>query len=235
VFGRENPAAVARVIGAVGPDVVALQEVTFMNSGPDGTLRNQAEWIGALLEMDYRFHATRPARVGEFGLALLSRYPITKIKAGALPDVGGRVLPEARGAMWYRMETDHGPVHVLNTHLALRRRDRAVQIRKLLSSAWVGDVPADEPLIFCGDLNADAISPVYRALSSRYTDVQRKAGRWGYPRRTFPSLSPILRLDHIFISSHLSVRAVKVPLSLEARTASDHLPVCVQLERNGSG
>ena len=185
VFGRENPSAVARVVDAVHADVVALQEVDFSVSQNGTTPCNQAQWIGELLNMRHRFYALRPSRRGAFGLGLLSKVPLSFMKTGVLSKASDGPVREPRGAMWYRLQTRHGEVSLINTHLSLRRQDRLRQIDDLMSQAWIGGLPAEEPVILCGDLNADVRSPVYRVLTSRYSDVQLQTGQKGYPRRTF--------------------------------------------------
>jgi endonuclease/exonuclease/phosphatase family metal-dependent hydrolase len=133
------------------------------------------------------------------------------------------------------LETDHGRLNILNTHLALKPQDRQVQIRRLLDDDWLGGLSSDEAVIFCGDLNAGFRSPVYRALLSKYADVQMQIGQRGYPQHTFFSFYPFLRLDHIFISLHLTTLRVRVYQSVEARLASDHLPLCARLKWADSG
>ena len=235
VFGRRRPAATARVIGALGPDLVALQEVAFLPPRNGGGPINQAEWIARRLGMHVEFFPLRPAPWGSFGLALLSRHPLTVVQKDVLPEAGGLSIRETRGALWARIDTAQGKIHVINTHLGLRQRDRKVQIRHLMGDTWLGRLKPHDRLIFCGDLNAGVYSPVYRALASRYGDVQIQAVQRGYPRRTFYSLSPFLRLDHIFVSRRLTPLSIKVPLHVEARIASDHLPVCTQLMVSAKG
>ena len=48
-------------------------------------------------------------------------------------------------------------------------------------------------------------------------------------KKTFPSIWPLRRIDHVFVSPHFVVSAVKVPRDALLEVASDHLPVCVDL------
>ena len=43
---------------------------------------------------------------------------------------------------------------------------------------------------------------------------------------------PILQIDHIFVSNHLTPLSVKVPTSRSAQMASDHLPLLAELQIN---
>jgi endonuclease/exonuclease/phosphatase family metal-dependent hydrolase len=178
--------------------------------------------------MRFHFHPLRKSRWGRFGSAVLSKHPMSVIKTNVFPGKNPRQAREPRGAMWVQLHAPHGNFHVINTHLSLRLRDRMYQIRHLLGRSWLGGIK-NEPAVFCGDLNAGARSLEYRAISSRYSDAQKQANQKGYPRPTFFSLYPILRLDHIFVSSQLQSIEVKVPKDLDARKASDHLPVWARL------
>ena len=82
--------------------------------------------------------------------------------------------------------------------------------------------------IFVGDLNAISRSASYRMLARRFTDAQIASG--GKPRATFPSRLPLLRIDHIFVGAGIRVQKTFVHNSPLARRASDHLPLCADLE-----
>lgn len=227
VYGRENPAAIARIISLLDPDAVALQEVEAM--GPHMNYRNQAEWLADRLGMQYHFYPLRKSRWGRFGSAVLSKYSMSVVKSRVFPGSSTSQIREPRGAIWVRFLTRMGSINLINTHLSLRVQERLYQIRHLLGSDWLGGIGRDEPAVLCGDFNAGSRSLLYRVVSSRYTDAQVQARKKGYPKPTFFSLYPVLRLDHIFVSKHLSSEEVIVPLNFDARKASDHLPVWARL------
>jgi endonuclease/exonuclease/phosphatase family metal-dependent hydrolase len=77
-------------------------------------------------------------------------------------------------------------------------------------------------------MNAGPKSPVCRSLTRRLIDAQTRAKNFR-PRATFMSTMPVRRLDHIFVSSHFTVRKVMQPRTPTAAVASDHLPVCTEL------
>jgi endonuclease/exonuclease/phosphatase family metal-dependent hydrolase len=79
-------------------------------------------------------------------------------------------------------------------------------------------------LIFCADLNALPLSRVYRRFKDVLRDVQDAAGQAGL-RRTYPSLLPLVRIDHIFVSAEVVIEGVIVPWTPLTRRASDHLPL----------
>jgi endonuclease/exonuclease/phosphatase family metal-dependent hydrolase len=83
----------------------------------------------------------------------------------------------------------------------------------------------DRAIIFCGDLNAGALSPVYLRLSRLLSDVQKGSKNPAKIRATFPSRRPQFRIDHIFVSNNFKILGIQVPRTIDTRRASDHLPI----------
>lgn len=225
--GKIAPERVARIIGQFQPDVVALQEVDV---GRQRTgFIDQAEMIANLLEMNFSFHPALSIEEEQYGIAVLSRFPMKLIKAGPLPGLNRRRLLEPRGAMWIAFEHDGRPAQLINTHLGLRHRERLAQIDALLGPEWLGSCNADNgPLILCGDLNAIPRSSVCRRIGRHLLDSQSVLENHR-PRATWFGRYPIGRIDHIFIEPRLSVFKAKVVNTRTARLNSDHLPLIVDL------
>lgn len=225
--GKIAPERVARIIGQFQPDVVSLQEVD-VGRHRTGFI-DQAEMIANLLEMNSSFHPALTIEEEQYGIAVLSRYPMRLLKAGPLPGLDHRRLLEPRGAMWITFEHDGQPVQLINTHLGLRHRERIRQIEALLGPDWIGCCNPDQgPLILCGDLNAIPGSMVCRKISRHLLDSQ-KVMENHRARATWFGRYPIGRIDHIFIEPRLSVCKVKVVNTRTARLNSDHLPLIVDL------
>ncbi|MCF8106127.1 MAG: endonuclease/exonuclease/phosphatase family protein [Desulfohalobiaceae bacterium] len=224
--GKINPLKTAERLNSLDADVIALQEVDVHKRRTHGF--HQARFLADYLDMEYTFFPVLTSGREQYGLALLSRYPVIEMKMDLLPFEGSRPGNERRGAMLARIESPLGEVCILNTHLSLGIRERRLQMQALLGPAWLGGVPEDDPVIFCGDLNAGVRSFIYRDLSGRLRDVQVLAGQEGYPRSTFFSFYPLLRLDHIFVSKHLKPINVTVPRDRETRCVSDHLPILAE-------
>jgi endonuclease/exonuclease/phosphatase family metal-dependent hydrolase len=75
---------IAALIRDVDPDLVALQEVDSM---VDRTARvDQAATLGELTGMAHRFGSFMPYQGGAYGMAVLSRLPITRTESFRLPD-----------------------------------------------------------------------------------------------------------------------------------------------------
>lgn len=225
--GKLRPERIARVINHFDPDVVAVQEVDAHRPRSRG--HDQAQVIADHLRMTHVFHAMLEEETERYGIAIFSRYPFQMVKSGLLTPPDRGFLKEGRGAIWIKLEIEgHLPFHFINTHFGLGRTERHLQADKLLSQEWIGGIPANEAVILCGDFNSGPRSKVFHKLASKLRDSQRVA-RDHHPLPTFPSLSPLLRLDHVFASHHFSVEGVERPFTPTAVNASDHLPLCVQL------
>lgn len=218
---------IVRVIRAMNPDIVALQEVDVGLLHTGG--RHQAKILGDSLGMEFFFFPLVQFQTRHYGLAFLSRVPFTVVKYDRLPTVLPRLRFQNRGAVWIRLNHSSRPIHVFNTHLGLFHRERLRQIQALLGKHWLKAIPQDEAVVLCGDLNAGPLSRVYRKLSANLSDVQKKSGNGQRPKPTFSSRRPILRIDHIFVSSHFVPLSVKVVESRITRMASDHLPLFAKL------
>lgn len=224
---KSSPGRIAEVIALHNPDIVAVQELDIELSR-SGTV-DQAMAIAGSLNMHFHFHPSFGIEEGYYGNAILSRYPMSLIKAGELPTFRHRRLLEKRGALWVECRVKGSPVNIINTHLGLNRRERRSQIEMLLGPKWAGNPACSTPVILCGDFNASPLSGVYREITARLDDVQKRMNGCRQ-RNTWPSRFPFLRIDHIFISSDISVTKMSVPKTLLTQTASDHLPLLVHLE-----
>ena len=120
---------------------------------------------------------------------------------------------------------------MVNTHLGLHFRERRRQIASILGNDWILRVFKNGlPLIIAGDFNAGAQSFVYKAMSKHLSDVQVLTAQKSYPKATFYSRYPFMRLDHIFISRNLRCHRVQVPGDRKTRMVSDHLPLFCELD-----
>ncbi|MDY6824957.1 MAG: endonuclease/exonuclease/phosphatase family protein [Thermodesulfobacteriota bacterium] len=225
--GKVDPIRIAEVIDNFDVDVVALQEVDSHKHR--SRFANQAKLLARYMDMDYTFFPVIKKGDEKYGLALLSRYPVIELKEDLLPGPDGRTSAEQRGAMMARIETPEGVICAINTHLGLGNKERQRQVKAILGPQWLGQVPRSEPVIICGDLNAGARSKIYRHLTGKYNDIQKMIDQKGYPKPTFFSLYPLMRLDHIFVSRHFRVRRVSVPTDPTTQMVSDHLPLYATL------
>jgi endonuclease/exonuclease/phosphatase family metal-dependent hydrolase len=224
-FGTDrklDPARIAEVLAECEADIVALQEVDVARARSGGV--DQAHMIANHLRMVSHFHPALHLEEERYGDALLTALPTRLVKAGPLPSLG-----EPRGALWVEVPVDEVKLQIFVTHLGLRGAERVRQTEALLGPGWLGaEMPTEARVVVAGDLNAVSRSASYRMLARRLKDVQLETA--GRARATFPSRLPLLRIDHLFVGEHIAVRRAFVHDSPLARRASDHLPLCADLE-----
>lgn len=211
---RFAPRNIARVIGELRADIVALQEVRSRTNGCD---------MLELLRDETGFHAVAGPTLthanGAFGNGLLTRFPVLSIEHVKL-DVARR---EPRGAIDAVLDVDGTPLRVIATHLGLSPRERHAQITRLL---YVARERTGIATILLGDLNEWLLRR--RALHWLHEHFGESPAR-----ATFPSLLPMFALDRIWCLPASAMSNVRVHRSHLARTASDHLPLLAELDLRG--
>jgi endonuclease/exonuclease/phosphatase family metal-dependent hydrolase len=224
--GDVNPDKIAAIIADLDVDIAALQEVDAGH--PTREYRNQAQMIAGVLGVGHIYFPVEQEGLRRFGLAVLSRFPIFGFDRIRLPNVYPLLNPRRRGALRTILETPAGRVYLINTHLSLFRLERRLQLAALMTGDDFIEVPADEPLVFCGDLNSGPSSDTYKQVSRLLTDVQ-SASSSGPVEATFHAKSPFFRIDHIFVSAHFTPLKTEIRRTADTAAASDHLPLVVDL------
>jgi endonuclease/exonuclease/phosphatase family metal-dependent hydrolase len=212
--GRWNPSRVAAVIGELGADLVAIQELH--QRGPD------TDELGELAESGPYELVRGPTHVqrgGPFGNGLLTRLPIEELRTIDLSQPGR----EPRGAIDVEVQWGATRVRLVATHLGLEPRERSAQCRLLLDRL-TAQHDADVSLLL-GDFNEWWVPSRLLAKLHRH---------FGYARavRTFPSPVPLLALDRIWAKPASALTSLRAHRSRRARIASDHLPLRAVIERS---
>ncbi|HEX6074611.1 MAG TPA: endonuclease/exonuclease/phosphatase family protein [Micromonosporaceae bacterium] len=231
--GRFDLARQVTAIQALDADVVALQEVDVF-WGARSQWRDLAAELGEALDMAVFFgpiYSLDPLTAGaprrEYGLAILSRYPIvhavnheiTRLSTQVpnptpAPEPGfPEVVVNARGAL----------VHVYATHLDYRA-DPAVRRMQVADMNRIMAAARGSQRVLLGDFNAEPTAPELAPLWEHLTDAWAAAnGPVG--GRTYPAASPTKRIDYVTVSPGVRVDGCTAPATL----ASDHLPVVADL------
>lgn len=229
-YGHGNLERTAEAIAAATPDIVALQEVD-VHWSERSNFADQAALLAERLHMESRFAriyqlpaADSTAAPREFGVALLSRFPILSWANHPLTRLSTQqanaVMAPLPGFLEATIDVGGIVVRVFNSHTDYRPdpRVRTQQVTEML--ALVGE--ASTPTLLFGDLNAppDApeLQPLFKALRDVWPDT---AG----PGLTYPATAPVKRIDYVLASAHFKVASVFVPTS----DASDHRPVVAHL------
>jgi endonuclease/exonuclease/phosphatase family metal-dependent hydrolase len=225
---RRSEARIAEVIASVSVDLVGLQELDLGRARSAGV--DQSRLIAEQLGWHCIFQPAMRNADEQYGNAVISRHPLRLHRIAELPGCGTWYCREPRVAIWAEAETNLGRVQIINTHFGLGRTERWRQAEYLTSDEWIGSVPADVPLVLLGDFNSLPGGRTYRTLTSRLRDVRSLVS----PRvrgRTFPTLLPVLAVDHIFVNEALQTVSVRVHRDALSRIASDHYPLLAELER----
>lgn len=220
-------ARIADVIAEQSPDIVCLQELDVRRARTGHV--DQCAHLAERLAMAFHFNPALSVESELYGDALLTPWPETLVRKGALPTVRGIPGLEPRGAVWAAVQIDGARLNVINTHLGLVPREQRLQAAALVGKDWLGAPEAVGPTILCGDFNATSITRPYQTLVRRLDDAQRRLGLKP-SLKTFPSTFAAIRIDHVFVSPEIRVTGVSVPNSPLARAASDHLPLVVDFE-----
>jgi len=203
---------VADLIRSLDADLIALQEVDR------GTRRSgftdQAATIARLAGYpEHRFFKAVDWRPGDYGVALLSRWPMTQARVGMLPCMRGT---EQRILASTLVEHPHGTLAVHVTHLtpmAARTNLRVLQARRV--AHHLRDAPA--PQLLFGDFNDVPGSQVHRVIRDTLVDVFEAVGAG--PGGTYDHwLLPARRIDYIWASGDIQLHRAWVV----ATDASDH-------------
>jgi endonuclease/exonuclease/phosphatase family metal-dependent hydrolase len=154
--------AIAKIINTEKPDLVALQEVDYLT--PRSGNVDQAKAIADMCGMNYKFFKAINYNGGEYGLAILSRFPITESKLSALPQVKkgeNRILAYVNIAISSKQN-----LIFANTHLDAQRVDsnRVLQMNKIVELLK----PINTPVIICGDFNSEAGKETINILDANF-------------------------------------------------------------------
>ncbi len=218
--------AIAEVIRRQNPDFVTLNEVdVFTNrTGKDV---HQARDLAEKLGMEWHFSKAIDRDGGEYGDAVLSKYPILEKRSSRLP-CAAEQPGEDRSLCVIRVQIDGKDLYVASTHLDHLSGDasrlvQATEIRRIRDTELEGD------LILCGDLNAIPSSNVIATMTSFLTNTGP------IDQYTFPSDDPSRKIDYIMYApiEHFGVQNCQVVSRGDQQVggvdASDHRPVIADI------
>jgi endonuclease/exonuclease/phosphatase family metal-dependent hydrolase len=210
--------AIVNTIQAQQPDLVALQEVDVhtTRSGP----YNQAEEIARKLNMSFYFAKAIDYQGGSYGVAILSKWPLSEASLHPLPSKAGSNA-EARVLATAKVQLPDGSfIRFGSTHLDAQTdpANRQLQVDE------IGRLAAGEklPFVIAGDFNATPETAVVATLDKHFRRSCQVCGP------TIPVSNPSRTIDYIAYApgAKFSVATHQV---VNERYASDHLPVVALL------
>jgi len=204
---------IAALINDLRPDLVALQEVD--RSVERTGFVDQATELGRLTGLTPTFGGFMPYQGGDYGMAVLSRWPIVATQNHRLPDG-----EEPRSALAVRVRSPTGrELEFVGVHLYRTADERLAQAQRLAEIYRSAQVP----VILAGDFNSTPDSDVIALLAKSWHFIQKGADHF-----TFPSTGPAREIDFVAYRPVSRFEVVGQRL-LDEPVASDHRPLFVEL------
>jgi endonuclease/exonuclease/phosphatase family metal-dependent hydrolase len=231
---RYDPHRVATVIRNLQPDVLLLQEVDHGASRSNGD--RQCDLLGDLLDLKHRtwFPNVEVRGGGQYGNAILSRYPLIESMNIDLSIRFKKRRSCLHGVIRVRHDDIDRTVHVYNMHLGLARFERRIQLRKFVDSHPFATLHHDTPVVVGGDLNdvygrlGELLRPAgFRGPGAEADESAARAIR--QRPLTFPAWGPLRPLDAIFVRGSVDFMKLSRCESELARRASDHRPLLAEV------
>ena len=210
----------AEAIRQTGAVLCGLNEV---RSQQGEGLCNQAQAIGEALGWNYLFCPAIPIANGEYGNALVSKFPIISYTLHPI-----RTTPEMRvnGAHFEDrvlgeicIDIDRTAVTVLVCHFGLNDVEQRLATELVLQRA----AEIKTPLIFMGDLNLLPNHEYIEKIASVLTDTASVSDD---PLLTFPAYGADRKIDYIFVTPDVEILSADIPQIV----SSDHCPHTAELK-----
>ena len=210
VDGKLDVPRIAQVILSVDPDLVALQEVD-KNTIRTGKVNQDIE-LSRLTKMNCVFGSNITFQGGQYGNAILSKFPIIKNKNFLLPNVDSG---EQRGLLQSQIQISNKEnVLFFSTHLDHRRSDT----ERLASAKAINQIISldnKSHAILAGDFNDVPDSPTLKELGKVWLRTNKKI------LRTIPASKPSRQIDYIFVQPKERWKIIESQI-LDEDIASDH-------------
>lgn len=212
----------AKVIKSFSPDIVSLQEVDKLTTRSGKV--DQAEELARLTGMNFIFGVSQKRWGGEYGNAVLSRFPMTESNVIALPG-------EPRSALCVKIDLstfDDGPDELLfvATHMDTKQEHRLAGLPLLETGVSVYD---PSPMIMAGDFNALVKSPTMNILERKWMVTTAGESLVTIPAKRKWSAAQI---DYILCRSEDNWVVIENRV-VENLIASDHFPLLSVLKYRG--
>lgn len=214
--------AIAKVINNVSPDFVALQEVDKFTDRSGKTL-DQAAKLAELTKMHYQFFKAINRSNGEYGVAILSKYPIIEYKQVSLP-VNAGTNAELRTAGWILVKLEDGTDFVFaSVHLDhIADSNRELQTREMLKALKSYQ---KYPIVIGGDFNMNQSNSLWDLIKVIFHVPCTNCPS------THSATKPTTAIDYLLLNNTANdMFKLKSYTTFPETYASDHLPVVMELK-----
>lgn len=210
---------IADVINGQHPDLVGLQEVDRGVKRTEG--KDEIAELAKLTSMNSAFAHNLDYQGGQYGVAILSRFPLGAIDHRKYEN---KREAERRGMIRVTVDVGGKSVTFVTTHLDYQYDDgRLFEAEQMLK--FLQDVSG--PLIVVGDFNDEPTGDAYKLMLTRFEDAWVRSRAQG-EGLSYPANKPVKRIDYVFTRQADRIRAKKA--WVVNTLASDHLPLVADLE-----
>lgn len=212
---RIDLSEIARVIKSTDASIISLNEVY---DAPEKDLEHQAQVIAGYLGYNYVFGKAINIRGGEYGNALLSKYPILEYEIIKIDDATKKDEPvfyESRSIIKSKIKANNTIYNVFVSHFGLAKEEQKNGTNKILEL-----INGLEHVIFMGDLNMMPTSMNRVKLKDHLISTVPDEFL------SFPSSDLFDRRDYIFVSKDIKYEDAKVLDTI----FSDHLPLITTIK-----
>ena len=181
----------------------------------------QAKIIAEKLGFDYYYFAEAIRFDGKdpYGNALISRYPIKSVETILIPAPETKKYDgyyETRCLLKATIDVGSG-LNVLVSHFGLNPDEQENAVETVVSN-----IPK-EHCVLMGDFNMEPDNPILNPIMQKLYDT---AQAFSAPKLSFPSDTPTVKIDYIFVSKDLKVQFADIPEIV----SSDHRPHVATIE-----
>jgi endonuclease/exonuclease/phosphatase family metal-dependent hydrolase len=218
--GKVDPARTAAVIKEANADIVGLQEVD-KNVRRSGNRDLTAE-IADLLGMHFYFDKNINFDGGEYGSAILSRFPILE-----KTNTHYKMLRpgEQRGLQQVILDVNGRKILFMNTHIDYRPEDEE-RLLNIIEMKEAAERHPDLPTFLVGDFNDLPGSRTLLSVQEMFTDTWAEMGEGDGTTHIHATDGQHKRLDYIFYRTNESIQPLKIWVT--NADASDHFPVVAE-------
>ena len=181
----------------------------------------QAKIIAEKLGFDYYYFAEAIRFDGKdpYGNALISRSPIKSVETILIPAPETKKYDgyyETRCLLKATIDVGSG-LNVLVSHFGLNPDEQENAVETV-----VYNIPK-EHCVLMGDFNMEPDNPILNPIMQKLYDT---AQAFSAPKLSFPSDTPTVKIDYIFVSKDLKVQFADIPEIV----SSDHRPHVATIE-----
>lgn len=208
---------IASLINEDSADIIGLIEVDSVCRRSDKT--NQPALLGKMTSRHVAFVRHFPFDGGAYGLALLSKFPITGVKNVRIPVMTDENGDTTRALLFAQLTLpDQQQITVAVAHLDYRSK-----VSRIRQTNFLMDLikSRSEPVLLLGDLNATPGAASIQELKTTFVDANKSNDK------TYPGKSPNKKIDYIMVSKPHFVKTLRdtvYPVKF-----SDHLPIAATI------